>query len=141
MATKMLSSQMEKSKSWQLNGRAQVTEPRWFRSQPQNDKNLGSLWVKTQLCSPYTGGYGLIRQWFENTPHQPPGKDRHLVGALTILTPSLALHLAHVRSMTSLEAMCSRPLEIYIHTLEMPTRAGMGVGGLFWPPMHPLETT
>lgn len=49
-ATKMLSSQMEKCKSWQLNGRAQVTEPGRFGAQAQDDKNLGPCGVQTQLC-------------------------------------------------------------------------------------------
>lgn len=36
--------------------------------------------------------------------------------------------------------MCSGVLEINIHTLEMPSKAGFG-GDLFWPPMNLLEVT
>lgn len=42
------------------------------------------------------------------------------VGVLTILTLSLALHLVHVCSITSLGATCFSFLEIHIHILEMP---------------------
>lgn len=49
---------------------------------------------------------------------------------LAIRTPSLALHLVHVCSMTSLRATCSGPvlglLEIIRHTPEMPTKARTG---------------
>lgn len=54
-------------------------------------------------------------------------------GELTILTPSLALHLVHVCWMASLRA-----LGINIHISEMPAKVEMQ-GGLFWPPRILLE--
>lgn len=52
------------------------------------------------------------------------------VGVLTILTPSLALYLVHVCSVTSLGAIV-QDLGINMHTLKMPAKVGMW--GSFYP--------
>lgn len=52
-----------------------------------------------------------------------------------IATPSLALHLVHVCSVTSPGLHVPGTLEMNIHTLDMPARAGMG-RGLCWLPLN-----
>ena len=53
------------------------------------------------------------------------------VGVLTILMPSLTS--VHVQLMTFWWLYVPGPLEINIHTLEMPAKAQMGKGGWFGP--------
>lgn len=56
----------------------------------------------------------------------------------SIFVPSSSL--VHVALVTCLGFYVPAPLEMNIHTLEMPTKAGMR-RGLFWPPMNLLEMT
>ena len=95
-------------------------------AQPQNDKKLGPYRRTLSYARPYPGGYRLTRQLFENTRRYPPGKASHLVGGLTTLTPSLALHLFMSAPRPSSGLCVPGPRRLIDISEKCPPRPGWG---------------